>query len=540
MDRRKTVVIGLLGPTLDAGQGIKRWERWRPSVAVCQQSDLIVDRFELLSQRRFASLAKTIRSDIEQVSPETQVREHEIEVDDAWNLEQVYGALHDFARGYAFDVEREDYLIHITTGTHIAQICMFLLTEAHYFPGRLLQVSPKGEHGSFTIIDLDLSSYDRLASRFRKETNEALSFLKSGIETKNEAFNRLIERIERVATTSPEPLLLHGTTGSGKSRLAQRIFQLKKSRQQLQGDFVEVNCATLRGDSAMSALFGHSKGAFTGAVEARAGLLRKAHKGVLFLDEIGELGADEQAMLLRAIEEKVFYPVGSDKEVSSEFQLIAGTNRNLQDAVSAGLFRDDLLARINLWTFTLPSLRERSEDIEPNLDYELERAGAVLKQRFTFTREARERFLRFARSPETEWRANFRDFAAAVRRMTTLAEGGRIGLREVDEEIARLTSSWRSASLPLAQVQTPTAFTARQSLVDATLGAQARQLDPFDRVQLEEVLRVCREKRSMSEAGRHLFAATLAQKTTKNDADRLRKYLKRFGLDWKRASEPMG
>src|SRR5439155_20463350 len=183
--------------------------------------------------------------------------------------------------------------------------------------------------------------------------------------------NRLIERIEHVAIASKAPLLLMGPTGAGKSQLARRIYELKKARHQISGPFVEVNCATLRGDAAMSALFGHVKGAFTGAVQSRPGLLRTADKGVLFLDEIGELGLDEQAMLLRAVEDRTFFPVGSDKEVKSEFQLIAGTNRNLGGRVKSGEFREDLLARINLWTFALPGLRERPEDIAPNLQFEL-------------------------------------------------------------------------------------------------------------------------------------------------------------------------
>ena len=103
----------------------------------------------------------------------------------------------------------------------------------------------------------------------------------------------------------------------------------------------------------------------------RAGLLATANKGVLFLDEIGELGLDEQAMILRAIEEKRFLPVGSDKESESDFQLLAGTNRDLSQEVANGNFRADLLARLNLWTFHLPGLKDRREDIEPNIDYEL-------------------------------------------------------------------------------------------------------------------------------------------------------------------------
>src|SRR6185369_15792276 len=201
---------------------------------------------------------------------------------------------------------------------------------------------------------------------------EAASFLKSGIDTRNQPFNALIDRIEQVAMNSADPLLLMGPTGAGKSQLARRIYELKKARHQVKGDFVEVNCATIRGDGAMSALFGHVKGAFTGAVQPRAGHLRAANEGVLLLDEIGTLGLDEQAMLLRALEEKRFYPMGGDREVRSEFQLVAGTNCDLQLAVRDGRFREDLLARINLWTFRLPSLRERVEDIAPNLEYELE------------------------------------------------------------------------------------------------------------------------------------------------------------------------
>ena len=106
----------------------------------------------------------------------------------------------------------------------------------------------------------------------------------------------------------------------------------------------------------MSTLFGHVKGAFTGALSARSGLLREADGGVLFLDEIAELGLDEQAMLLKAIEEKSFFPFGSDKEVHSDFQLIAGTHRDMRQWVAEGRFREDLYARINMWSFALPGL----------------------------------------------------------------------------------------------------------------------------------------------------------------------------------------
>jgi transcriptional regulatory protein RtcR len=537
MARRRLTVIGFLGVTLDQGKrGPARWEKWRPTVSLCQHEDLLVDRLVLLHANRFAGLARDVAADVRQVSPETEVVQELLEITDPWDLEETYGALHDFAKRFPLDPAREDCLVHITTGTHIAQISMFLLVESHHLPGRLIQTSPAAQQagtppgaGVYSIIDLDLSKYDGIARRFTKERTEGLSFLKAGIDTRNAAYNRLIERLEQVAIASRDPVLLCGPTGSGKSQLARRIYELKKTRRQVAGELVEVNCATLRGDAAMSTLFGHVRGAYTGAVEARAGMLRKADKGVLFLDEIGELGLDEQAMLLRAIEDRTFFPVGSDKEVSSEFQLIAGTNRELGQRVQGGHFREDLLARINLWTFAIPGLRERPEDLQPNLRFELERVGDALKLHLTMSREATERYLAFARSPEAVWAGNFRDFGASVRRMATLCEGGRISVREVEDELGNLRAQWRHAA--------PAGSAA--GLADEALGAEkAAALDRFERVQLEEVLRVCRGARSLSDAGRALFAASRATRSTTNDADRLRKYLARYGLSFPALPRP--
>ncbi|WEJ99408.1 MAG: RNA repair transcriptional activator RtcR [Candidatus Sphingomonas phytovorans] len=524
-------VIGFLGSTLDASKfGPSRWSKWRPSVGLTMHEDLRVDRFVMLHGDAHRRLAEFIAEDIASVSPETTVDRHIINFADPWDFEEVYGKLLDFTRSFAFDPETQDYLVHITTGTHVAQICLFLLTEAHYLPGRLLQTQPfrgmpTGAPGTWNIIDLDLSRYDSIATRFAAASAESTSFLKSGIDTKNAPFNRLIDEIEQVAVRSRAPVLLIGPTGAGKSQLARRIYELKKLKHQVQGPFVEVNCATLRGDGAMSALFGHKKGAFTGAAADRPGLLRTADTGMLFLDEIGELGLDEQAMILRAIEDKRFLPVGADKEVSSDFQLIAGTNRDLGRAVAEGRFRDDLYARLNLWTFVLPSLAERREDIEPNLDYELDRFAEREGTRVTFNKEARERYLAFATSLDAIWAGNFRDLAASVTRMATFSPKGRIDSDGVASEIARLTRLWASETKGDDDGLDPL-------LGDVALAA----LDPFDRVQLAHVVATCRRSRSLSEAGRALFAASRARRTSSNDADRLRKYLTRFGLEWSQVS----
>jgi len=529
MNKKRIVAIGFVGTQLDSGKGAARWERWRPSIAITQYPDIVIDRFELLYSGRFGKLADEVAADIATVSPETEVVLRDVPMDDPWDFEQVYGALFDFAKSYPFDTDNEEYWIHITTGTHVVQICMFLMTEAFYFPGRLLQTSPPRRHaagdpGSHVLIDLDLSKYDQIAQRFSREQEEGVAFLKSGIATRNERFNTMIDEMERVAIKSKAPMLLMGPTGAGKSFLARRVYELKKARHQIDGRFVEINCATLHGDGAGSTLFGHIKGSFTGASSDRPGLLKAAHKGLLFLDEIGELGLDEQAMLLKAVEEKRFLPVGGDHEAQSDFQLIAGTNRDLAREVVAGRFREDLFARINLWTYELPGLVDRPEDIEPNIDFLLAQIGADLGQIARFNKEARERYTRFAASPDALWAGNFRDLSASVTRMATLAEAGRIDDDIVGSEIARLQRQWRHYAQPAG---------APDVELEQVMSAEAvAGLDLFDAMQLRAVIGICRASRSMSDAGRKLYAVSRDAKAKPNDADRLKKYLARFQLDW--------
>ncbi len=524
---RRTVVFGFLGTTLDKGRGPDRWNRWRPSVAVCQHADLLIDRYEMLLDPAHARLGDSVTRDIRRISPETEIRSHNLPLRDPWDFEEVYSSLHGFSSGYDFDPDTEDYLVQITTGTHVAQICMFLLTEARHIPGRLLQISPprkwaQGGPGGYSVIDLDLSRYDQIAVRFKRDREEGASFLKSGVQTRNGDFNQMIEQIEQVVVRSDAPILLTGPTGAGKTHLARRIYELKKARHRVKADLVEVNCATLRGDQAMSTLFGHVKGAFTGATTDRRGLLKAAHRGMMFLDEIGELGLDEQAMLLRAIEEKRFLPLGADTEQVSDFSLIAGTNRDLIAEVRAGRFREDLLARLDLWTFKLPGLAQRRQDIEPNLEFELHRHAERTGDRITFNKEAQARFMSFATDSGSSWNGNFRDLGAAVTRMATLASSGRITEEVVAAEVDRLTARWQDE--PVSNDH--------DVLVSALSREAMDGIDPFDQVQLAHVIKACRRSRTLSDAGRGLFSASRKRRKTSNDADRLRKYLARFGLDW--------
>lgn len=536
---KDTVVIGFLGSQLDGGQGAGRWDKWRPSVSLVQHEDLLVKRIELLHGPQHLALAQQVSRDIAATSPGTEVRLVSLSVANPWDFGEMYAALFDWVRQYPFDTEREQYWTHITTGTHVAQICMFLMVESRFIPGVLLQTAPPrkqrgGDPGSYTLIDLDLSRYDAIAQRHAQVVQDDLSFLKSGIATRNPRFNALIEEIERVAIRSQAPVLLTGPTGAGKSHLARRIYQLKKARHQVKGEFVEVNCATLRGDGAASTLFGHRKGAFTGAITDRAGLLRTAHQGVLFLDEIGELGQDEQAMLLKAIEEKRFLPIGSDSEVGSDFQLIAGTHRDLRLDVAQGRFREDLFARINLWSYALPGLAQRPEDLEPHIDHLLTLSSTDSGRAVRFNAEAKARYLQFARHPQALWRGNFRDLSASITRMSTLADSGRISVALVDAEIQRLRWLWAPQQPEAGQgiSQGPSVQPGMPGLQDLLSEAQLQAMDLFDQLQLQAVIGVCQRHPSLSEAGRQLFQHSRTQRSVVNDADRLRKYLLKFGLSW--------
>jgi transcriptional regulatory protein RtcR len=536
---KKKVVLGFLGTTLDRGVTDARWEKWRPTLSLFGHPDTFpIDQLELfLSNENAVELANHVAADIATLSPHTEVNAHILYTPDPWDFPAVYASLHEFSRTYEFRDDCE-YYVHLTTGTHIAQISLFLLAESRHFPARLVDsgIDKKAKEawrGRLDIIDLDLSSYDLLTSRFSKEQADSASLLKGGIETRNARFNSLITELEKVAVRSNAPILLTGPTGAGKTMLGKRIYELRSRRHLVEGDFVEVNCATLRGENAMSALFGHKKGAFTGAIADRPGLLKAADGGICFLDEIGTLGLEEQAMLLRALEDKRFMPLGSDKEVKSDFQLIAGTNCDLAVEVAAGRFRADLFARINLWTFKLPGLSERIEDLEPNLDYELERVSALLNCKVSFNRRARDTFLSFGRT--APWEGNFRDLASSVTRMATLAEGGRIVESDVEREIERCKAGWLASTGMV-----------KHSTLTESAGARLLPLffeepvDLFEAVQIEAVLQAIAKTDTLAEAGRMLFAVSREARKTINDADRIRKILVGWNLNYKDVKAVLG
>lgn len=558
----KTAVIGFLGTTLDNGFSETRWQRWRPTVSLGLHDELLIDELHILYSKRDKRLFKIVADDVAQVSPHTKVIGHHVTLSSPWDFADVYAELYDFAAEFDFQ-DKTDYLLHLTTGTHVAQICWFLLVEAGFIPADLIQTSPcprpdqADPQGRYQVIDLDVSRYDGLRERFEAEKQQHWQTLQANLVTQNDAYQKLISDIEKVATRSTAPILLMGATGAGKSQLAGQIYALKKAKASSTAQskytldkFIEVNCATLRGDTAMSVLFGHVKGAFTGAASSREGLLKSADGGLLFLDEIGELGLDEQAMLLTALEEQRFYPLGSDTAITVSFQLMAGTNKDLRQAVADGTFRADLFARLNTWTFFLPSLKDRLEDLPANIDYELARLGSEQQQQYRFAPEARELYENFATSSEATWQGNFRDLTASMVRLTTLAESKVIRVNDVQAEIDRLTHLWglsnnfsvsnhfnNETKNSLSNDESELVFES-QSLEQASHTLLSNyfdeqtlaDIDPFDAVQLAYVIEICKTHKNQAAAGRYLYANSRDKLKSPNDSDRLRKYLLKFGL----------
>lgn len=526
-------VYTLVGRTLDrASQQKGRYSqrfmrRWRPTVALAKFER--ISHLHIIATPEDLPLVRQIEGDIVQTNTDLKVEIDVLAFEDPWDLPSTFLTLLNYVQQKTESLaEAEELFLHITTGTHIQQIALFLLAESKRFRGKLLQSEPDRlvrADSQFRIIDLDLSNYDLIAERFHQERTNTISVLKGGITTRNREFNTLIEEIEAVVSCSKSPILLMGQTGVGKSDLARRIYDIKRHAHLVSGPLVSVNCSTLQSENAMSTLFGHRKGAFTGASSDRDGLLRKADNGLLFMDEIGDTDSSIQAMLLLAIEEKQFYPLGSDQPVKSNFQLIAGTNRPLLDLVEKGEFRLDLLSRLNLWEFHLPSLRDRREDIEPNMDYELDRLGASLGRRIRLSGVARQTYLNFALSGEALWTGNFRSLISSLTRLATLAPGGVITPELVSREIARLKQSWSGEAMSKPNVK---ASVLEQCLSDKP--EILERLDAIDRHTLEFVASVCQQSKSAAEASRKLFDKSRLSRKTQNDTDRLKKYLQQFDV----------
>lgn len=225
------------------------------------------------------------------------------------------------------------------------------------------------------------------------------------------AWKALADLMERIAPARA-PVLIQGETGSGKELVARTLHRLSPRRDE---PFLAVNCGAVSGQLLESELFGHEKGAFTGATASKIGLIAAAEGGTLFLDEIGEMSGAMQVSLLRVLDRGEYRQVGGTRTMRADVRFVAATNRDLQELVLAGRFRDDLLYRINTVTLRVPPLRERPEDVAPLAEHFLRELQPPGAPRRTFSPEA------LAAMVAYPWPGNVRELRNAVERLVLLA-----------------------------------------------------------------------------------------------------------------------
>ena len=248
------------------------------------------------------------------------------------------------------------------------------------------------------------------------------SDLPVNIITKCPAMNEVLSLVYKTAPTH-WAVLIQGETGTGKELIARLIHLLSNVNQ---GPFVEVNCGAIPENLFESELFGHEKGAFTGAVSKRRGRFEMADKGTIFLDEIGELPINLQPKLLRALQEKVICRVGSEKDIPVEVRVVAATNRDLKKFIKNGSFREDLYYRINVFEINLPPLRERKEDIPLLIDHFLE---LYSPNRVKFGQDAMSTLLKYS------FPGNVRELEHIIQRTVTLCRGSVITNDDLPAEL---------------------------------------------------------------------------------------------------------
>lgn len=244
---------------------------------------------------------------------------------------------------------------------------------------------------------------------------------------KSHAMEQVMRLVQRVAS-APSSVLVTGESGTGKEMIARALHEAGERRAQA---FVAINCAALPEALLESELFGHEKGAFTGAERRKDGLFRTADGGTLFLDEIGELPLALQVKLLRALQERRIRPVGGDEERPVDVRVVAATNRDLEHEVQQGRFREDLYYRLNVINLHLPPLRERPEDIPPLAEHFLAKHGRSQGKQLSFTPEALRCIL--GRS----YKGNVRELENVVERAVTLALGEQITAADLNPMSSR-------------------------------------------------------------------------------------------------------
>lgn len=366
-------------------------------------------------------ISRNTKEAINALHPDCEVHVLDMKLSDPTSYRDIFGGLKQHAHAIQEEHGPANFFISVASGTPQMHACWVLLAASGEIPAKILHVRPPRfvTKDLPPVSEIDLSSDEFPSVRFKSssffidehEVDVESARAQLGIVGDHPAMLKALEMGAMLAT-SLAPILITGETGTGKELFARYVHALSGRPQDT---FVAVNCAAIPEDLVESILFGHKKGAFTGAVNDQTGKFDAAHKGTLFLDELGELPLPAQAKLLRILQDGIVEPIGQTKGHAVDVRIVAATNRELRKQIRKGNFREDLYYRLNVGEIKLPSLHERRSDIPKLVLHILDRLNGSLKRQHRLTADA------LSRLQAHNWEGNIRDLENVIERSVRLS-----------------------------------------------------------------------------------------------------------------------
>ncbi|MBI5606610.1 MAG: sigma 54-interacting transcriptional regulator, partial [Deltaproteobacteria bacterium] len=344
-----------------------------------------------------------------------------VDLDDPTDYQAIFKGLRAHIREIQEKLAAANFFISVASGTPQMHACWVLLAAAGEIPAQILHVRPPHfvtkERPLVGEVDLTTSQFPIVRFQTREpsekeyyESDIDTVIIQLGIVGDHPNMHRVLETGALLAPSNA-PILIFGETGTGKELFARYIHRLSERPK---GPFVPINCAAIPEDLVESLIFGHKKGAFTGAITDQLGKFDVADKGTLFLDELGDLPLPAQAKLLRVIQDGQVEPIGAQKPHHVDVRIIGATNRDLRKLVRQGKFREDLYYRLNVGELKLPPLRERRSDIPKLALYILDKINGSLRKAKRLSPEA------LSRLQAHNWLGNVRDLENVIERSARL------------------------------------------------------------------------------------------------------------------------
>jgi len=366
-------------------------------------------------------ISRSTKEVINALHPDCEVHVLDMKLSDPTSYRDIFGGLKQHAHAIQEEHGPASFYISVASGTPQMHACWVLLASSGEIPAKILHVRPPRfvTKDLPPVSEIDLSSDEFPSVRF-KSSSFALDEYEVDVDSARTQLGivgdhpTMLKALDMGAmlASSLAPILITGETGTGKELFARYVHALSGRPQDT---FIVVNCAAIPEDLVESILFGHKKGAFTGAVTDQTGKFDAANKGTLFLDELGELPLPAQAKLLRVLQDGIVEPIGQTKGHAVDVRIVAATNHDLRKQIRKGNFREDLYYRLNVGEIKLPSLRERRSDIPKLVLHILDRLNGSLKRQRRLTADALNRL------QARNWEGNIRDLENVIERSVRLS-----------------------------------------------------------------------------------------------------------------------